>query len=151
MTSAPKSLKPVEGGCLCGDIRYKLNFASTEECAKPYSAHLCHCSQCRKQSGALFLHFVVIYPPSTIEWLTPTKPTEYASSEKAVRGFCATCGSSLYWKSARYFEVVTGSIDAEYLQGEEWKVLSTAGHQAYYQSAIKGVTDDLFKYAVTSA
>ena len=32
------------GGCLCGDVRFKLNGA-------PYEIDYCHCHSCRKHTG----------------------------------------------------------------------------------------------------
>jgi len=37
----------LEGGCLCGAVRYELTQA-------PVWAHSCHCSRCRKATGAAF-------------------------------------------------------------------------------------------------
>jgi len=40
-----------EGGCLCGAVRYRA-------IAAPIRAVICHCSMCRKHSGAPVLAFV---------------------------------------------------------------------------------------------
>lgn len=36
---------PVEGGCQCGAVRYRLN-------AGPFSVYNCHCKDCQRYSGA---------------------------------------------------------------------------------------------------
>src|SRR4051812_26228177 len=38
---------PVEGGCLCGRVRYTLT-------AAPLAVYNCHCTDCRRSSGASF-------------------------------------------------------------------------------------------------
>lgn len=38
---------PVEGGCQCGAVRYALT-------ARPHAVYRCHCTDCRKFSGAAF-------------------------------------------------------------------------------------------------
>ncbi|MCE8521691.1 GFA family protein [Ruegeria pomeroyi] len=78
----------IKGSCLCGDIRY-----ATE--AEPQGASMCHCGQCRRQSGGIWSSAFV---PATA--LTITGPVSwFAASDSAKRGFCARCGSFLFWKA----------------------------------------------------
>ncbi len=76
------------GSCLCGAVRF-------EVAADLPPPDACHCSQCRKHSGHVFASTdvprsaVTIHGDQHISW--------YRSSEKARRGFCTTCGSSLFW------------------------------------------------------
>ncbi|MBU2999925.1 GFA family protein [Roseovarius nubinhibens] len=74
------------GRCLCGAVRFHTQ-------ATPKGASVCHCSQCRKQSGHLWAS---AYVPRDALDITG-EVTWYASSEAAHRGFCATCGSYLFW------------------------------------------------------
>tara|TARA_B100000767_G_scaffold88305_1_gene84824 strand:- start:4414 stop:4788 length:375 start_codon:yes stop_codon:yes gene_type:complete len=53
----------------------------------------CHCSQCRKSSG----HFVAATSAARDEVAITGEVTWYQSSERARRGFCATCGSQMFW------------------------------------------------------
>jgi hypothetical protein len=55
----------------------------------------CHCGKCRKQSGHYFASTDVKRSAVTIRG--EGNVTWYQSSERARRGFCATCGSSLFW------------------------------------------------------
>jgi hypothetical protein len=55
----------------------------------------CHCSQCRKHSGHVFASTDV--PRSAVTIRGEEKVTWYRSSDKARRGFCSVCGSSLFW------------------------------------------------------
>jgi hypothetical protein len=77
-----------KGSCLCGAVRF--------EVAAPLKApDACHCSQCRKQSGHYWASTDV--PRAALTLHGADKITWYRSSEKVRRGFCATCGSVLFW------------------------------------------------------
>jgi hypothetical protein len=78
------------GSCLCGGVAFELRGP-----LKPVTA--CHCTQCRKQTGNYWasttsadadLHFT---RKDTLAW--------YRASDKAQRGFCKACGSTLFWKA----------------------------------------------------
>jgi hypothetical protein len=77
----------IKGSCLCGDIRF-------ETAAQPQGASMCHCSQCRKQSGGIWASAYVkdgdIRITGPVSW--------FAASAKAKRGSCPRCGSFLFWK-----------------------------------------------------
>ncbi len=75
-----------EGGCLCGAIRYRPSAPSLR-------GVICHCSMCRRHSGAPLLAFVQ-FPLDSFQW-TKGEPALYRSSKFAQRGFCAACGSTL--------------------------------------------------------
>jgi hypothetical protein len=75
-----------EGGCLCGAVRYRATSA-------PVRGVICHCSMCRRHSGAPALAFVH-FPAQSFTWLKG-EPALYRSSKSAERGFCSTCGSTL--------------------------------------------------------
>jgi len=78
----------IKGSCLCGDIHF-------ETSAEPKGASMCHCGQCRKQSGGIWSSAYVADNDLTI-----TGPVNwYASSDLAKRGSCPRCGSFLFWKA----------------------------------------------------
>ena len=77
------------GGCLCGAARFRLH-------EPPKAFGVCHCGMCRKFSGGIELGLEV--PPGGITWESAETVRTYASSEWAERGFCGTCGSSLFWR-----------------------------------------------------
>lgn len=78
----------IEGGCLCGAVRYEVN--------KPLKkAGNCHCSMCRKAHGAAFATFAVVEPGSARWTLGADAVGVYASSEKGRRCFCKHCGSQV--------------------------------------------------------
>ncbi|NBC34531.1 MAG: GFA family protein [Alphaproteobacteria bacterium] len=121
------------GGCLCGAVRFEVNGPLTD-------LHACHCSQCRRQSG----HFPVAASARLSEFvLTETRGLKwYRSSETARRGFCAECGSFLFWDGGNdEMNINVGSLDPP-------TGLKLAGHifvddkADYYE-----ITDDLPKFA----
>ena len=79
------------GGCLCGAVRYELRGETT-------SVTYCHCSMCRRWHGhagayaAVDRAAFVVTEPRGLEW--------YSSSPSVRRGFCAECGSSLFFDEA---------------------------------------------------
>ncbi len=77
-----------QGSCLCGKVSFEVS------CALP-QPDACHCSQCRKQSGHFFVSTDVPRSAVTIEGAEHI--TWFRSSDKVRRGFCGTCGSSLFW------------------------------------------------------
>jgi hypothetical protein len=78
----------VTGGCLCGAIRYRITGP-----LRPVVA--CHCIQCRKTSG----HYVAATSARFEDIEIDGETLWYRSSPTARRGFCATCGSSLFWSA----------------------------------------------------
>lgn len=77
-----------KGSCLCGAISFEV-----EGELAPGDA--CHCSQCRRQSGHYWASTNVPRDRLTVHGMD--RVTWFQSSEKVRRGFCATCGSVLFW------------------------------------------------------
>jgi hypothetical protein len=59
----------------------------------------CHCSQCRRQSGHFWASTDVSRAALTIHGAGNV--TWFSSSENVRRGFCSSCGSSLFWDPVR--------------------------------------------------
>jgi len=74
------------GGCLCGTIRY-------EAFGPGNHATLCHCSSCRRASGAPLVAWVTF--GRTDFRFTTSPPTSFESSTGVTRTFCPKCGSPL--------------------------------------------------------
>lgn len=71
------------GSCLCGACRFT---------ADPMpSLQACHCGMCRTWSGGPFM----AVPSRNAVFEGPV--SSYASSGHGERGFCATCGSHLFY------------------------------------------------------
>ena len=76
----------ISGGCLCGRLRYRLKEV-------PAMAVNCHCSMCRKHSGAAFLSYAVV--PNADLRLEGEGLVAFRSSPEALRSNCGTCGCPL--------------------------------------------------------
>lgn len=76
------------GSCLCGAVRFSVE----GELSAPSA---CHCTKCRKHTGHFEAGTDVPRAALTIEGAENL--TWYHSSEKVRRGFCAICGSSLFF------------------------------------------------------
>jgi hypothetical protein len=74
------------GGCFCGAVRFELG--------EIFDAGYCHCSICRRFSGAPFV--VWANAPGRAFRLTAGTPSGFASSDHWVRYFCPTCGAPVY-------------------------------------------------------
>ena len=77
------------GSCLCGAIA----FTVAADLPPPDA---CHCSMCRKQSGHYFASTDV--QKSALSVSGSEHVSWFQSSAKIRRGFCARCGSSLFWE-----------------------------------------------------
>jgi hypothetical protein len=86
----------VEGGCLCGALR----FTAT---GQPYRVGICHCMDCRKNHGALF-HASAIFPETAV-----TISGEARSYRD--RSFCPTCGSPVYAHIGDEIGINLGCLD----------------------------------------
>ncbi len=76
------------GSCLCGAVRFEV--AGT---LPPPDA--CHCAHCRRWTGHFLASTDVPRRALTIHGVEHV--TWFCSSPKARRGFCSTCGSSLFF------------------------------------------------------
>jgi len=95
----------LEGGCLCGAVRYQVR-------GKPTNTMICHCRTCRRATGS-----------PVVAWLTFAKAdfevttgalAEFRSTPPVRRGFCGTCGTPLtYWhrESPDGIDITTCSLD----------------------------------------
>lgn len=91
----------VTGGCLCGAVRFSATLPDR-------NLSFCWCSQCRRQvSGPL------ICVSEAVQWtITSGRAETYRASTSASRGFCARCGSTLYWQADKRGPGFTlGSLD----------------------------------------
>lgn len=92
------------GSCLCGAVRFDVS-------AQLDPAIACHCTMCRKQSGHFWVSTEV--PRAALTLHGADRLTWYQASPKVRRGFCATCGSFLFWDPLRgdKIAVAMGAFD----------------------------------------
>lgn len=77
----------VDGGCLCGEVRYRLASARAR-------TMVCHCRACQKQSGSAFS--VLLALPAAdlqLEGRLRTCVTVADSGREVHRRYCGHCGS----------------------------------------------------------
>jgi len=92
------------GGCFCGRVRYE-----TE--AVPFNRTNCHCSICRRTTGAPFVAWFSV-PRSQLR--LAGEPTRFRSSGKGTRAFCPECGTQLTFEldgAGDEIDVTTCSLD----------------------------------------
>lgn len=87
--SSPSPQQPLEGGCLCGAVRYRIT-------APFLSAGYCHCTHCQRRTGT----------GSSANGRVPQDGFELLQGAEQLRSFqppegrpkifCATCGSALF-------------------------------------------------------
>jgi len=137
----------VEGKCLCGSVHFEVDGV--------HEIDVCHCSMCRNWNGGPFVGadirgHVTFKSESTLTW--------FASSDWAKRGFCITCGSSLFYKlndqddfwsiSAGVFDLPKGlSIGKEIFVDEKPDYYNFSGDQPRYTgpeflAMIQGQSDE---------
>ena len=94
----------VSGGCQCGAVRYHAT-------AMLDNAHICHCRMCQKAVGNFFAALVAA-PNDALTW-TRGKPAVFFSSANVQRGFCAQCGTPLFYKdvTGTRTNLTIGSMD----------------------------------------
>ncbi len=94
----------IRGGCACGGVRYEVR-------GKLRDVITCHCIQCRRTSG----HFVAatacrrgaftLVKSESLKW--------YVAVPGFRRGFCDTCGASLFFEEVggERVSIAAGSLD----------------------------------------
>ncbi|TVY19030.1 putative lyase [Lachnellula arida] len=106
------------GGCQCGQVTY----SSTH---LPSNFTCCHCSTCRKVSGAPFLTFGQV-PVNSLTFtpgLSSLKKTAY--SDFADRTHCAECGSPIsmqYKWEPEVIHLTAGTINEQSVKGNMPKI-----------------------------
>jgi hypothetical protein len=93
------------GGCCCGAIRY-------EASGQPYHATLCHCTTCRRASGAPVVAWFSVRESAFR--IVAGQPASFASSEHGRRRFCPRCGTQLTFRTSLAgdeIDITTASLD----------------------------------------
>jgi hypothetical protein len=140
-SEAPSPQMPLEGGCLCGAVRYEITMPLTV-------ARYCHCTHCQRRTGTA----------SSANGLVPRAGFRLLSGAEQVRSyrpptgvpklFCTTCGSALFSGDPFSDEQVVvrlGTLDRDpgirpqYRQFVEsaasWEPIPDDGLQRYPRSA----------------
>jgi hypothetical protein len=93
----------ITGRCLCGAVSWSARRG-------PTSVHFCHCSLCRRWTGAPFAT-LAWFARADIAW--DGEPARFRSSPIAVRTHCAGCGTplALVYDGSDEVAVTVGSMD----------------------------------------
>ena len=78
----------MKGSCLCGGVHFEVR-------GPAFGPSVCHCSQCRRQSGHLWSSAYA--PEASVEITGEVR--WYEATDQAKRGFCPVCGAFLFWKA----------------------------------------------------
>ncbi len=94
----------IEGGCLCGRVRYRLR-------SEPAQLSDCHCLDCRRASAAPFVTWGAM-PREEIELLSgELRKVQHAGR---LRSFAACCGTPLFFQDEEgsvSIDVTIASLD----------------------------------------
>ncbi len=98
----------IEGGCLCGKVRYAGE-------AEPIFMGVCHCTSCQKGSGTAFNAVVAVPKPAVrLTGAVSTYEGRGDTGNATYRRFCPSCGSPVQIEAAVMPDVVmipTGTLD----------------------------------------
>ena len=126
---------PLEGGCLCGAVRYRIS-------QEPHDAGYCHCRMCQRASGAPVVAWLTMRR-AAFAWVEG-EPAVHRSSPKAERLFCRTCGTQLVFREIAepdQLDITMASLDKP--------EAVRPGHHGWTASRIPWfeTADDLPRYA----
>ena len=89
-----------KGQCHCGAVRYEMP-------AETIHRAICHCSDCRRHSGAPMVAWGLV---ARDQLKVEGETQDYASSEHGRRHFCPRCGTGLFYTSETVFP---GQVDVQ--------------------------------------
>ena len=95
------------GRCLCGAVSFEVRGPLRD-------VMVCHCEECRRWTGYLggftstLRENLAIADETSLRWIDSPQ-----SDRHARRGFCAECGSSLFWQPAESerINIAAGTLD----------------------------------------
>ncbi len=106
MTVPVAELPALNGGCLCGQVRYKIS-------GPRRNIINCHCENCRRTHGHVAAYTsvdkqdILLTSQQSLKWYHDQSPDTY-------RGFCNECGSSLFWNAKQQnnkMAISAGTLD----------------------------------------
>jgi hypothetical protein len=90
------------GQCMCGAVTYTVR-------GQLRDVWNCHCSRCRRWTG----HHMAASRAITADVAMAGEVTWFQPGPGAEYGFCATCGSSLFWRSSErpeHISIAAGTL-----------------------------------------
>lgn len=105
----PSPERPLHGSCLCGGVRFEIT-------APFRRANFCHCSRCRKHSGAAALAQGRV-PRSGFRLIRGEELLRvYRPPGGMAKAFCSACGASLFggsWPEGPEVSIRLGALDGD--------------------------------------
>ncbi len=163
MATIPASESPHDGGCACGQVRFRLE-------REPMFVHACHCTRCQRETGGPFAHHAMIeFSAFTViagEAEFVKVPTDSGNAHWVAR--CPACRTAMWnehgaRKSAVTRYVRVGTLDEPirlpprahiYVRSRQpWLELGDAipAFNAYYDAAKTWPAESLARYAAAKA
>jgi hypothetical protein len=130
MAKNPRPFPRLEGGCCCGLIRYRLLDI-------PLWVYACHCSDCQKETGSIFLPAAIIEFDRIISIGKAPPQIVTISQHKHLRTI-ATCPNcrNIVWNTGTYapttYNVHVGTLDLPGLMEPDMHIF-VEGKVAWYQ------------------
>ena len=91
-----------EGGCLCGDTRYRTT-------ADPLRVTVCHCTFCQRFTGSAYLVEPIFRRADVVFSGVPLKAYDHrsdSSHKRVTLRFCGRCGTTLYLDLERFPDIL---------------------------------------------
>ena len=104
------------GGCHCGATRYEVS-------GTPKHVALCHCSDCRRSAGAPMVAWAAFAEGELS--IIKGEPKTFNSSGAALRSFCGTCGSGLFYRNEQF---LPGIVDIQSATFDDPGALPAGAH-----------------------
>jgi hypothetical protein len=122
------------GGCLCGGVRYRVT-------GRLQPVVDCHCGQCRRTHGHVAAYATAA--KAALELVEDGGLRWYGSSPGVRRGFCGTCGASVFWERVDEPDVAIAAGTLDPPTG-----LATVGHIFVADAGdYYAIADDLPRFA----
>lgn len=124
-----------QGGCHCGAVRFKLS-------GPPMQSVYCHCSNCRRSTGAAFI-MVGFWHPDAVQLAGGVSLLERATSSHLTRCRCPECGAPIY-NRVRSERITANNVFLPLLDALDADARPT--HHIYYADRVVDVEDGLPKF-----
>jgi hypothetical protein len=111
------------GGCLCGAVRYEVTGPLRD-------VVMCHCSRCLRTHGHAAAYSACAHRDLV---LVRSDGLRWYEADGRARGFCGTCGASLFWRAdgRDTISVAAGTLDQPTGLATVAHIY-TRGHADYY-------------------
>ena len=125
----PKPTLPLEGGCRCGNVRFRIS-------APPLLTMACHCKGCQRMTGSAYSLSAAI--PTEGFAVTQGEPVLGGLKGELKHSFCPDCMSWLF----------TRMPGVDFFVNVRATMLDDAG---WFAPFVETCTDEMLPWAVTSA